>query len=705
MLSFILSMRTIFRKFIFLGVFILFYQQECYAQMETPYTLIDQLQKTEGKQRFVLFNRIVDAFEADYNYPAVEKYSNEALKEALVLNSPIIISQVLLKLGKIYKAQGKMQEAIGCFDHLLDLGVKMKDSLIIAKAYTSLAGSYILIGKGDTAFVYLEKALPIFIDKNDKENISTIYSNLASIYGQRADYHNAINYEIESIKISSEIGDAYGAMFDLYSLSFPLFNLKDYDNAIISLNKALSIAEWLNNENYVASCLSQLGAIYIIQKKLVLAQSYLFRALEISERTGNLNARVGCYVGLGRYAVQKNELDSALLFYEKAKLLANEYGITTMEALLYHDIGNVYMKKKYYDKALKSYSYCVERAIEDKNYDILSGCYLQMSFLYEKKGRINEAFKYFKLHSVLNDSILDVEKIYKINNTIKGYEVEKKEAEIKRLEQDKLAAATLYEKQKFQVFAWVIATICSIVTGILFYICQRWRNRVRSVRKEITEKEFQAKQVVNSVEAERKKISKDLHDSIGVLISASRHSVENLLFKDNAVEIKDGLHQVSKLLEKSVQEVRQISHQMSSTILSYFGLVPAINDLLESTLSATQLEYEFEYGDFNQRLETETELCLYRVAQESLANIIKHAEANKVKVELWRDDDSVYFSITDDGKGFAPGTKLNGMGIGNMRTRVEVLKGNFKINGGNQSTCIQISLPLVTHEHIELWEK
>ena len=191
-------------------------------------------------------------------------------------------------------------------------------------------------------------------------------------------------------------------------------------------------------------------------------------------------------------------------------------------------------------------------------------------------------------------------------------------------------------------------------------------------------------QILSAQEAERRRIAAELHDGVNQLLSSIKFRLGHLdgKVKGEAAEL---VAQATEALKGAINEVRRISKNLRPSALDDFGLVPAIEELLQEFRNRTKLEVEFKRGAMSKRLPAQVELAIYRILQEALANIEEHARARRVTVSLTADAKFACLNVVDDGVGFVDaensrsGKRDRGLGIANMRERAEALGGLMDI--------------------------
>jgi len=207
-------------------------------------------------------------------------------------------------------------------------------------------------------------------------------------------------------------------------------------------------------------------------------------------------------------------------------------------------------------------------------------------------------------------------------------------------------------------------------------------------------------QILVAQETERRRIAAELHDGVNQILSSIKFRLSHLdgKVKGEAAEL---VTQGTELLERAVNEVRRISKNLRPSELDDFGLVPAVEELIEEFRNRTRMNVEFKRGQLPKRLPAQVELAIYRILQEALANIERHANARRVIVSLSVDAKFATLNVIDDGVGFAdaekarPDQRDRGLGIINMRERAEALSGVFAIKSATgEGTEIAVHVKL-----------
>jgi two-component system NarL family sensor kinase len=207
--------------------------------------------------------------------------------------------------------------------------------------------------------------------------------------------------------------------------------------------------------------------------------------------------------------------------------------------------------------------------------------------------------------------------------------------------------------------------------------------------------------VLNTQEEERGRVARELHDGISQILVGVRYALDSVrrrMEKGNG-DAETPLKQGIENLGTAISEVRRISRDLRPGALDDLGLGPALKALVEDFGNRTGIETEFNTVVFRNRLDQDAKIALYRIAQEALTNIERHATASKVSVDLRGHKRGATLSIRDDGIGFDRSRRQRATGIGlrNMAERVEQLDGQLRIvseTTGATGTVIEVSVPL-----------
>lgn len=241
--------------------------------------------------------------------------------------------------------------------------------------------------------------------------------------------------------------------------------------------------------------------------------------------------------------------------------------------------------------------------------------------------------------------------------------------------------------QTFWAYLLYVITAAAVIFGI-------YRNRINTYKRK-QEKELRT--MIATQEEERKRISRDLHDDIGTKLSALKLFVstfKNNLQKKQYDETELLAQNTEQLIDETIKDVREMLVSLSPGILEEFGYTTAVEGLVNKINETKAIQIKLVIFGLKQRMARDYELALYRITQELVNNILKHAEAKNVSLQVGYRDGNIILMIEDDGKGFNVDAHREGYGLKNMEARTKLLKGAMKIDSQpGRGTSLSIEIP------------
>ncbi len=196
---------------------------------------------------------------------------------------------------------------------------------------------------------------------------------------------------------------------------------------------------------------------------------------------------------------------------------------------------------------------------------------------------------------------------------------------------------------------------------------------------------------IKGQEKERDLIGKELHDNINQLLTSAKLYLE---FAKSDEELRiNFIDRGEKILEKAINEIRTLSNSLTPPTLKDISFKDSLEELFETYQITRTFNITLEYGETLDDLDQEIKISLFRIIQEQLTNILRHAHAKNIMISMGVTD-QIFLSITDDGRGFDPALKRKGSGITNMRNRVELYNGTMEIHSNPQQGCsLLVNIP------------
>jgi signal transduction histidine kinase len=239
------------------------------------------------------------------------------------------------------------------------------------------------------------------------------------------------------------------------------------------------------------------------------------------------------------------------------------------------------------------------------------------------------------------------------------------------------------------VALWLICAVWAVNASTALF------RRLEQQAAALTRLQFQ---FLESQENTARRFSHELHDELGQALTAVKANLSALRTHNEPARVDDCM----KLVDQAINDVREMSQLLRPTMLDDFGLDAALRALTESFAQRTGIALEYQSSLAAERLPDQVETNLFRIAQESLTNIARHAQAAQVGVQLARRDGLVTLSIRDNGKGMDIGRKAKkqnlssgGMGLAGMETRAQACGGALRVESApGEGTKVEVTCPI-----------
>ena len=602
---------------------------------------------------------------ATFSHVLVKGYMKNLVIIALLLSSLPCLSQDTDSLKKIISgdrpAQQRLNAAIEYCDHLspkdvgeviamVKTGVGIARKLHNKKAEGQLnkdaGNAWFLKGNNDSALYCYTVAEGIFQKIEENAGLADVQRHMAILYTQQKAYKKAIEYDNDVLSYGQKQGSGVLTMLTYDQLGKLYENDQNYHDALKSYKAAQDIRDSIN----------------MLQKtKDSIAVSY------------NLDL-IGDVFGSMQ---QKNNSEQSLLNTIETKKSLND---TLAMAINYLNLGILYEGKKQYPKSLSALQQCLQYAQEINYIDLKNSALSELANVFEQAGNYRQALFYFKRHKALNSSLTNENSSKSIAALQNKYEATQKENQILQ--------------QRFEITRrnyWVAGI--AIILFLSLLLTYSWYRR-----SQLKQQYIATNAIIETEEKERKRIAQDLHDSVSQLMMAAKI---NLTVVGNETsfaspEQQKRFERAINLVDDGFREVRTISHNMMPQALLESGLALVIKQFVENIENDSIKINLFSKG-FEDHFDGTIETILYRVLQECVNNILKHAKASRVDISLIKDETGISLTIEDNGVGFDTRQQLmhGGMGLKNMQNRINFLKGRLEFDSQpGKGTLVSIYIPV-----------
>lgn len=611
---------------------------------------------------------------------------------------------ILNAKGVVYDIQGAVDSALIVFNmaEILCPKAKRKDRLL-AKTLNNKAIVFKHRGQLQYALSDAMKSYRLRKKLRDTLGLMRTLNTVTTVFTRLNLLDSAITYAHQSAIISLELDKKLEVGNCLMTKGNLECALDKWEGALKSYRKAFSVFEELDMKNNMGDVWFAFGNVALAGYQQNDSALICYgRALKSYRESNDFENQVACLDALGSTYFHMGELDKAerleLQSLTLADSIADGIGIRTTSlhlARLYTLQGRISKAKAFINKAEK-----VKAGLSQ-----LEDIYWKKRELYLANGDLDSALHYTDLFhdfvdSVKSEKTLSREQEYIAKHQVLKHDQGRQVAELK-------AEKAQRQSQRLVLAVVVLGLLIVALVVVALLIRQNLRNKALlakrkeevQVRKvENLKKQAKLDRVSNLMEGqeqERSRISRELHDSLGNLLSTVKIHfgiLQTSLDKRDEQSIK-----VVQLLDQAHSEVRRISHDMASNVLSKFGLAAAVMDLVENLNESNTLQVDFLVNKKGDDIEGLFEIHLFRIVQEAVNNILKHSRATKVTINLciWKEE--INLIIEDNGVGFSfYEIKDNrSMGFSNLQARVDLMNGKLNIDSSKGSgTSLVVEIPL-----------
>ena len=640
----------------------LFVTNEIKSQDKTAIdSLLSQLPQQTNDSLFIEKLWEVSFAYESYNLDSAAQYAVKAINHSEKTENNEYLIRSLITYGNILRDKRSHEKA----DSILQVAEKVclgsiyEDKYVIF-LYNAFGGLKANEGLYTEAADYYLKSLKKADEQNDDHLKATISLDLGVLSAYTGEYEKGLDYFHQSYTYFKETDEGFFIAATTNGLGSMYQLTGDIDSALYYNNIALDYSLKIDNQILAARMYTNLAECYAIQNDYPKALQAHLDALKIKEGRGDWQDIAISKILVGQTYARMSELDKGLQFINEGQLMADTLNLPYIQkSALLAKKESYYLNKKY-----------------EKAYD-----YLQ------------------KYHE-LNDSIYSEDVKLQINELKEKYESEKKDRQL--LEQK--ASLAMSEKKRVQqrnlllVSVGLLVILAGLVLFTFTYMRQRRKLYNETIANLEKEKELtHLKFVMEGEEKERSRLARELHDGVNGSLGAIKLMASSELKKVS--DTSDNLIRINQMLDSVSDEVRDISHNLMPDTLLKLGLNEALQKHINKLSQTDKINVEFQtYGRMDD-LDVTVKLAIYRITQELLKNVIKHAKASEGLVQVNRHQNELSLIVEDNGSGFDVfdrAQKKNwGIGLQNIYNRVEILGGIIDIQSSlDAGTSININIPL-----------
>lgn len=585
---------------------------------------------------------------------------------------------------------GKTDSGLVVARDAITLGNKVGFKKGVANGYNNIGNVYFYSGEYDSSLANHKISMELQTEIGNKVGIASSNNNMGNIYFMQNNFPAALNcyltakgiYEQlppETPMVQTNLSAAYNNIgnVNLY--------LKKYDTSLVYYKVALEMRQKAGNQYGVAECYGNIGTTHYLLHNYSEALKNHEASLEVKRKLDDVHGIAQSYGNIGGVYFDLKEYDKALENFHASERLCDSLGTPETLANAYNNIGQTLVKQGKPEEAMEYSLKSLKIGEELKSAEIQKNSYNGIYQADSAMGKWKEAYEAHQKYVYYRDQLLNEETIRDIQTAKLTYEFDKQKAKDEAEQEARL--------EKERLVKWFLASglLLVLLLAVVFFNRQRIK-RIAIHQLELNRlQKQQADAVMETQESERKRIAEDLHDSLGHLLSTAKMHLQSLP-EEQKPKVEGSLH----LLNQASEEIRNITFNLMPHTLEEGGLIPALHELAAKVSKAGVVKVNLQVHNMERFiLEKQSQFNIYRIVQEAVNNILKHADAQEINIQLIGQDDHLSIMIEDDGKGFDTTTRKTGRGLKNIVTRSLWLKGQINIDSQpGRGTTITTEIPI-----------
>lgn len=538
-------------------------------------------------------------------------------------------------------------------DKVRPLSLAVRDTFLLAQFHEKIALVAYLEGKYDESTREAIQSANFFHAVNKTENEGSLYCALG-YQTKRTDMKKALEYMRTGLKLLQSATDTglvapalsnYGVLMEMNG---------QLDSAVFYYQWALKLQKALNDSLGIPFSLNKLGGALLLHNEPQRAHAAFKQAYAIRKARNDRYGIQENTIYFGDYYLMVNKPDSAIYYFKAA--------VDSSFVL------NIPYQRQY--------------------------CYEQLISAFRQKGDLARALDYALLSTAIKDSLLTTERAKQIAEYETRFETARKENENLELRSKQAiqVAAITRQRMWLSVLGALLIVLSMAVVAYTVWRKQREKAKLQSIL--IEQKEERLRSIIEAQETERREIARDLHDGAVQTLTGIKMRLQRWLSLSQLdAELKSGLSQTVTDMDQASHDLRAMSHRMMPRALSEGGLAPAFDDMLHNILGPAQVQWTLDVFLKPQTRFTEhVEVAIFRIGQELVNNILKHAQATQVGVQLSMTGENLQLLVEDNGRGFdTTDLEKSGIGLLNIRTRAEAIGAQVEFESyAGQGTVVRV---------------
>ena len=579
-------------------------------------------------------------------------------------------------------------------DKSLELSTRLKDKTYRVEALNQWANYLQRQSLSDSAMQIYNNTLALAKELNYLKGLAKLSNNISLIYTERGEYPKALEYFYESLGYEDQLGNESGRAEVYNNIGVIFYFQKDYDKSLEYIKLSLEVYQKSGNLIGVKQAYNNIGGINQMLGRLDTALVYYQKALKSAQEVNNLDEIASGYNNLAGIYKAKGDYSQSEQYYLKSISLNEERYDYSSLALAKMNIALLYQKQDLPKRALFFFNEALSIAKEYAFNDLRAEIYERIKTFYEKEGDFQKSLYYSNNLRVLKDTLFNEIKSKAMAEAETRYESAKKDQAIAEQEAQ-LVREQLKLKQKNQWILILVSSITFVIIIAVFVYRQQKLKEARLKSEALLKQERAKAELRERMEAERVRISRDLHDHIGTQLTIIGSNIDQLAFKEKEENKRNILEGISDHSRDTMHQLRETVWAMNVDGINMNMLTAKLQDFFHRANHEGKSMLINNACEKNLALSPKQTIALFRICQEAATNAIKYAGFKSFVVNLKCEAAILHVEISDDSIGMDLKQEARGYGLANMEQRAKDIAADFKlVSQKNQGLNILIAIEL-----------
>jgi len=574
---------------------------------------------------------------------------------------------------------------------------KQQNEIAQIRYFNILGVSFLLQSDYNKALEYSFRSLQLSIKYNIGNQIANSNNNIGVVYATLGLNTEALTYLLKAKSIREQGQDSLFFARGQINIGIIYLRVEAFETAKTYLDMAYNMLQKLNEQPGIASASNSLGSYYRAVNMPDSAEYFIDQAIKIGTQVSDHSIIANALLEKGNLFSDLGDHKNAIAYYLKSDSLSSQISFSQGRSLAQIEIAKAYLRLKELDSAFTFTRSAYDIALKIGNKKLEYEINEVFSLIFHERKEFEKALNYRNL-SIEQKSEFQAQshanQMYRLE--IEELNRDKEKQQIFIAEQNMHIAS-----QRNQMHIAIISffALLIILSFIYYYLINKNRQKQtkQAYENKIRHSLEMTKAVLEAEIQERKRLGMELHDGLGPLLGIVKLNITNILREDGLSpnKRKELLKSAATNLDDILKEMKNISKNLVSLVLIEKGFESAVKDLVIRLQNLQYFDVHLSMNGWDNRVDSFVEHSLYRAILEVMNNIISHANASVVNIEVLKNGREITIIIEDNGVGFDPSTSgNNGQGLKNAATRIEGMGGNFFIDSKpNRGTIIIMELP------------